>query len=125
MSAEAQRPTPASPSPSSLSLSPLRLSAGLGLELDAARQARSRSRSSGGRVSNGDAAFSEIGPVEEQRRSLGLEVVHGTMTTKTTDIREAEGEASPPPYPLCLLCLVRPPSAVLLPCKLWIHLRVT
>ena len=85
----------------------------LGRQLDEERQSRSRNPEDFAdlllrrRTSSADTDTSD----EQDIRS-------STRSTQLSSVEEVPAGPDARPLPLCLLCLIRPPTAVLLPCKL-------
>ena len=98
----------ASPPPPLLDL------ASLGRSLDQARRARCDRPRTDSEIQPPDAR-DEAGHGLEAVR--GIESDPGVESARAMEVDNAEIADVERPYPLCLLCLARPPSAVLLPCE--------
>jgi hypothetical protein len=101
---------------------PLLNLASLGRSLDHARRARrSDEHGPGSEVQprvqppygRQDGAVHDLEPTRGTDSDPGVDSARGEVGGTAVDVGEVER-----PYPLCLLCLARPPSAVLLPCEL-------
>jgi hypothetical protein len=78
----------------------------LGRELDSARRAR---------TGNSVPAYPSID--EDDVVSQPMECGSSGMSGRSSSTSSSESETVERPFPLCLVCLSRPPTAVLLPCE--------